>query len=591
MKDIYLGNKLSLIIITLWVLGFTESCALLVKSQINKRFPPVTSTEKKIQAICQNIKLCDTTKIYDAKLSIQKKLIDSILLKTLKEDTKQVRFTDSRIDSLSINFVKAKFDLQELILESNQTVNFNYKKLKDVSYFVSGATSPYYSNDTLFINPFFNSVQIQSIKFKGLGLLTRRKIIYRLINTLLKNHIDNINGKIKNYFLIINPLPEDEKNVSSLVHASDEVVIENDPVIKFQKLTPKVVFQIEKTSLQLLLAVNKQIEDGNFICPGLTGLTKKEKRKVLLDLFDELRARINIIESKNFDPGPANDNYYARVKVRNGFLADNINYGFADMDFRVKMRKEFAANVPNSTIYVPKPDLGCPSWWKCLAIPHYCALCNAAKLTLRLLPSQIRVGSFGGKLDGYGTIHCKLGTILVANDFSRVSISKDLSFSGNLNYDFNYLGDGIGGILLSCAVLQFRGSPAVTGIITNPNLVVNIEKLNTDSNCIAKIKFEPITYRIRLNPSPMIDVFTNIRNSLSCNMSLVAGGFALGRILGAAFNLEQPTKLMDAALTGRYDSDYAINSIDYPLVYKLKTKYGQLKLKSSWQSKSINCEF
>lgn len=574
------------------ILILNQGCALLVKNQINKKFPPVSSVEKKIQATCQNIKMTDTTKLYDALVSINKKLVDTIIVKTLKGDIKEIKFTDSRIDSLSIIDVADVFCLQELILKSDQIVNFNYKRLKNISYTVSAATSPYYSNDTIFINPFFNSVKIKSVKFKGLGFLTRRKIIYSLINGLINNHLDNINGKIKNYYFVINPVPEDEKKVSSLLTKNTgNISIEKDDTIKFEKKTPNIAFKIDSSSLQILLAVNKAIEDYNFICTETTGLSKKEKNELFCKLYDELRVKWGVIDEKHFDASSPDNNYFTRVKIRNGFLAENINYGFHDMDFRFSMNQDFAADVPRSGIYIPKPSINCPSWRRCLIIPQFCIACNAAKLVLRGLPSRIRVGSFGGNLDGRGSVSCKLGTINVNDNFLTITISKSLGFSGNLNYNFNYFGDGLGGIVLACPVLQFKGSPSVNGGITNPDLKVNIEKQNTDTNCIAKINFEPIKYQVQLNPPPIVETFLNIRNHLTCNMTLFATGFGLGRVVGALFHLEEPIRIMDATLSGKYNSEYQIKSISYPIIYNTKTKYGDIKLKSFWGHKSINASF
>jgi hypothetical protein len=63
---------------------------------------------------------------------------------------------------------------------------------------------------------------------------------------------------------------------------------------------------------------------------------------------------------------------------------------------------------------------------------------------------------------------------------------------------------------------------------------------------------------------------------------LVAIGFGLGVIVDNAFHLEEPKQIMNAALTGKYDSKYQIKLIDNPIIYDRKTKYVDVKLKSFW---------
>lgn len=592
MKRIHDYSTIYILLLFVPVFFLSQGCSLFIKGQINKKFPPVNPIEKKIHSVCQNIKMSDTTKLYDGEISVSKKLVETAIVKTLKEDIKEIKFTDARIDSLSIITVTDRFSLQELILESDQVANFNYKRLKKVSYSVSAATSPYYSNDTLFVNPFFNSLKIKSIKFGGLGFLTKRKIIYTLINNIIYSHLDNLNGKIKNYYFVINPVPEDKKMVSSLLKKkSENITIEKDAAIRFEKKTPNIAIKIDTGGIQILLAVNKSINDDNFKCPDINGLKKKEKNKLFSKLYDEFCIKWNVIDRNHFDASTPGSDYFTRIKIRNGFLADNINHGFRDMDFRFRMNKEFTADIARSGIYIPKPGLGCPSPLRCLIIPQYCIACNAAKIALRLLPSRIRVGSFGGGVNGSGSINCNLGTIKVNESFSTITISKTLGFSGKLNYDFSYFGDGLGGIVLACPVLQFKGNPVINGGILNPELRVNVEKKNTDTNCIVKVNFDPVTYAVQLNPPPIVETFQNIRNHLTCNMTLLAGGFALGMVIGNTFDLDEPVKIMNAALTGRYDSEYQINSIDYPIIFHTKTKYAEMKLKSFWGKKSVNAFF
>lgn len=569
------------------LLSMLSGCSAFIKSQINKKFPPVNSIEKKIESVCQNIRVSDTSKVYDASISVSEPVLDTILGKTLAGQTKVIKFKDSRIDSLTLLTASKELEKQTLTLQSNQIVHFNFKRLKYVRYMVSASTSPYFSLDTLFTNPYFNSVRIERIKYRGLGIFTKRKIIYSLINNLITEHLDNINGQVKNYFVVVKPLPGGNKKVSELLEKEEEIIVDKDATIEFPQLTANTAVRINEANLQLLLAVNKPVIDSYFVCTGTTGLTGREKKELFDRLFDTLTSRWNYINKKDFDPIPGEDSMLFAVKIRNGFLADNLNSAFNNLDFQFHSVQPFAMGVPRTDVHINRPDIGCPNWKWCLIHPAVCVACKLTQFLLGRLPAEIKVGSFAGNLDGDGTLGVNLKKLYVNSEFSSILISKQLGFSGNLNYDFNFLSNGIA-IILACPIVQFKGSPMIRGTIANPDLAVSIEKRNTDTNCHVRISFDPIRYRINLSPSPVVEAFTNIRNYLTCNMTLLATGFGLGHILGRAFKLENVISAMNALILGRYDADYQIKSISYPLIYTAKTRYVNFKLGSKWEKKSVN---
>lgn len=422
--------------------------------------------------------------------------------------------------------------------------------------------------------------------------MTKRKIIYAFLNKIIETHLENLNGQVPNYNIVINALPKDSFSISSLINTNQNIIVERDAQIIFEKQKPAFVFNINPNALNALLQFNKTI-NSNFNCPSTGEVSNNDKKTIFDKLNEQLNNQFNYIDNLHFDNPTWNNNTLLTVKIRNGYLSDNLNYAFGNLDFKFRTSNTFNENVPRKPVYIPRPSLSCPDWKWCLLNPAYCVACKSLKATLNALPSRIKAGSVGGNIEGSGSIIGNLKSIQFDESLSNVTINKDLDFRGNLNYDLSYNGfDGIG-FVLTCYNLQFKGNPSVRGSISNPSLNVSILKENIDDLCNVKLNIQPIKYQVILSPPPIVDIFTNIRNYLTCNagMTVLGVGFGLGTITGKMFDLGEVETILNALTTGKYDSELELKTITFPIEYYSKTRFGTYKLKTNWGNKSLNASF
>lgn len=568
-----------------------QSCSLFLKSQINKQYPPVTSTDKKINAICNTLKVIDTTAVVDAAISIKAKLIDTIVSKTLEEKTQKIVFDNGFVDSLKILQLKVQLDQQEILLQTKQQAFCNDKKLKSITYSVAAGSAPYVSKDTLYCNPYFQSVYIHKIKYKGwLGFLTRKKILYKSISKLINNHLDNLNGQVKNYYYVFQTLPKDSLSVASLIQGNNNLTIVKNAMIQNPTLQPTAWITINPNAINIALQGNQSSANTNFQCPDITKLCKKEKKAVLDTLFQLQQKRYQQVITNNLDAIP-NDSLIS-IQVRNGFIAETLNKALQNINFQFKVTNALETKVDPKAVYIPRPNLSCPSFssWRCWTNPAFCAACHSARTVIRNLPSRIKAGTIGGNLKGKAILNCNLKSIQFDNQMNTVAIEKDLTLNGNVDYDFTYNGFNGIGFVLGCYNLQFKGNPNITGTITNPILKAKIQKENLPQHCNLKLEIEPIKYKVQLSTPPIVDLFANIKNHLTCSAGLTVAGitFGLGNIAGRVFDLGEVENYINAVTEGKYDSELELKSISIPLKYETKTPIGKLQLHSSWGNKSIN---
>ncbi|NUY82185.1 hypothetical protein HUK80_14870 [Flavobacterium sp. MAH-1] len=569
-----------------------QSCGLFLKGSINRKFPPVITQDMKIAGACKNLNALDTTLNYDVSMQLRKQMLDSLVSELLKQNTRSIVFDQKELDSLVIKDASLAFGEQELLANTEQKLYLSHKRLKNVEYEVNAALIPYYSGDTLYLNPYFNSIKIKHIGFKGLGFLTRQKPLYKLLNNILSQHLANLNGTLKTYHVKLKPLPQDNIQVSTLISAGSGVSIETDATITFKGLKPQFSININPDGMRMLGLFNADPVNA-FECPSYQAMDLSEKKRVFMVLDKELKNRFESIDKRNFDTPEWEANSQMTVKIRNGFLSSNLNEALSNLNFRFSANKSFAQDIPRAGVYVPRPGLSCPSGWRCVINPGFCAACNVAKHALNVLPSRIKAGTIGGSANGSGSISCNLNNIVFDDTFSSVAIAQDMSFSGKLNYDLTYHGyEGIG-FLLSCPYLQFKGNPNFSGSIKNPELVADITKTNLADGCTLSIRPRPIQYQIQLSSSPVEDMFTNIRNHLTCGAGIRALGitFGLGSIVGNAFKLDDLAQIADAALFGKYDSELELHSMDLPIQYTVQTPYGNFPLIPHWGQKSINAGY
>lgn len=600
-------SSLPLLVITIAFSCF-QSCAPILKFSINKKYPPIDIVDKKIEAVCKSKETLEKIVKFDLEADVSQDLLNEISAAYLEKSNIFSATQMDELESIQILKCNVKMENQEIGIESTELFNLHNKYIRSVELEIFAATSPYFENDSLNLDPYFNRIKLKKIEFNKCIVFGNFKLLKNTLNSLLSDYLANINGQIKNYSIRIKPTPSGTKRMSEIVTSSMPIVIENDAEIDWKSYPINASILIDNFQLRAIASLSRKQMIDSLHCSPCVNCNKKQKQIFFEKKFLELKTLWENKSKENFDLVDTSRNYIT-VKTTTEFLANAFNETFEQFDFKYQYPVSFNAIVPNSKIKVGKPSIDCSCGHFCGGIGNVIArqacyfacyagslgrlsACLSARLALEAIyapfgGSELPIGEFGGSLDGSGAIHGTFFSLVAGDGFNSISINHNHSFSGSINYKFDFNGlAGIGGLV--CPHLFIHGNSEVRADIANP-LFSTVSKLNDESSiCKLAIVPQPTIINISLSESPALNIFTDFRNNLSCNLSLIGfGGFAWTLVSLIKNDQEAKNNIM-AALTGKYNYQYQIKAIDISMKYELKVENKQKELKSIWGEKSLN---
>lgn len=617
--------KITLTILTIAIsIGFV-SCSSIIKNAINKKYPPIPSLDKKLQSVCISDNSLDTTKKYHAEINISKELIDTVSHFELKKTNGLFVISQSIIDSIKLKTLNTILASQELSLSGSQNIYISSNKfIKSVDFNVSASVSPYYSNDTIYLNPFFNRIHINKVYFKKCSFLTKVRPLENFLNSALRNYIDNINGRIKNYYVVVNPLPEGGVKISDILSKQEDVTVVNDATLNWTAKNFNSTIFINAKSLNfLLIDKSEMLPQSNFVCEDFNNISNYAKHELFAKLFEKLKIKYNHIVGSSFDTTNNNENYLTRVRLSSEYLQTNLNYAFDNLDFRFQYPIGYKKDDIYSDITIRKPEFNCVCKGFCdrlitgnslgqrLAraacrvacvggggslnplVGTFFAACESGNA---LWPDNYTIGSVSGNVDAGGVLSGTLKKFTFSNSLSKITISKDLSAAGNLKYNLKFtslnhfsIGRLIFTMVTQCALLNLNGNPSVTGNVPE-DLNVDIAKEQILNKSNLKLTIRPFTANVVLTKSPGMEIVTEFRNRFTCGIAYSAIGVSLilAQILPKSIIPEKFANYFDAATIGKYNHLFKLKSFTLPLNYKTKSPIGNLSANTFWGTKSLN---
>jgi len=579
----------------------------------------VSIIDKKLNSVCESLNNLDTTKEYHAQLNVQTYLVDTISQFELAKTNGLFIPTQDFIDSIKINAFDAFSEPQTFSITSRQNIFISKNKwIRKIDFDVTASLSPYYSNDTIFFNPYFNKIYIHKIYFKKCAFLTRLKPIVAILNSVFKNYLDNLNGAVKNYNIYINPLPADGIAISKILAKNQDVLIEKDDTLFWKKKDFSSSILIDEKGINCML-IDKEDEpcQNNFICSDFESLCISAKEQLFKTLYSNFVRKFNYVSTNSFDTINDSKLYLTKVKLSSKYLERNLNYAFSNLDFKFKYPIGYKKDDIYSDITIHKPqfDCGCKGFCDRLVggwlprkacrlactgvgsitpvVGTFLAACETADL---LWPDNYTIGSVSGNVNATGIVDGRLKQISFSNSLSKVSISKDLSVFGNLNYNFRFsalnkfsIGRLFFAIASGCVQLDLNGTPSVTGNILD-DFEVSLVKQQDATNSSLQISIKPFTANVILSKSPGLEIVTNFSNYFTCGIVYKAVGISLvlGQIVPSSVIPDKFENYFNVATKGKYNHEFKIKSLTLPLDYQLISPIGPIKINTLWGDKSIN---
>ncbi|MBB6127179.1 hypothetical protein [Mucilaginibacter lappiensis] len=605
------------------------SCSTIIKNAVNKKYPPINTIDKKINSAYSTLNTLDTARYSDAIISVSKNLVDTIGTFELKKTNGRLLINNKIIDSLRIKEFKTLLAPQEITISSRQNIYLSNKHVKTVDFEVTASLSPYYSNDTLYFNPYFNRIHIQKIFFRKCAFLSRVKPIVSILNKVFDVYLENLNGQIKNYFVVIKPLPEGGQKISNVLAKNSDVLIDQDATVKWKSQNFNSSLVVDNRSFNLLLsekgAISQQKENN---IPNNTQLPNISKEELFKKLYDQLQRKNKYMLVKSFDLIDDSLSYLTRVIISNRFLQDNLNYSFNNLNFKFRYPLKFSGSIPNTDVDIKKPNINCDCDDYCnryirgngglrkmkfelckttcpispfptfpyVSVPFH--TCLTMRTILLAFENDITIGTISGNFLVNNTIYGNFKGIRFSDSLKSVEIDKDLSSKSLIKYNFKYetLNKISAGRLLllfssgGCAKFDVNDELSLDGNITPSKFTLKLTKKQLRDSSALKIDILPFTANLLFDHPPADAIATNYSNFITCPLVAALGKLTLdiGKITPGNFVPRKFKDAFTAATEGKYSHTFELNSLTIPLNFKIKSQaFGYINANSKWSNKSI----
>jgi len=261
-----------------------NSCALLLETKVNKKFPKVSPEARKVQNVVASsfaISQIDTACVGVNLPSVM--LIEALTKEIKAQRTSSIPDADSVV--LDTSTVNVSFSNQEIQVESDATVyisaNSPLKLLKSFKFHIKGFVSPYFVdaeqslNTTLHLNPNVEELKISKIKFRNFFLNALNPIVQYIVDDFSKRFIENINGLMPDLQAKLNMSLLLQTKYSELISSAPEIQVVNDASIVINKKLGNKAVLIQPSGLKMISDI-KDVPPTTIKARPVTGIAKTE---------------------------------------------------------------------------------------------------------------------------------------------------------------------------------------------------------------------------------------------------------------------------------------------------------------------------
>jgi hypothetical protein len=332
--------------------------------------------------------------------------------------------------------------------------------------------------------------------------------------------------------------------------------------------------------------------------------------------FSKLEEKFKYISKKSFDSIIPNKNYLFKISVSNNYFENLLNKSFSNLDFQFKYPLSFASRLNKTEITIKKPEFNCSCKHICSSMGEGRKICKIGCKVGKWLPGPVQsailackaadniwpanytitIGSVGGDFSSKGVVSGTLKEIKFTNSLENVSITKDINFNGNINYDFAFtsldkfsIERTLFFLASQCLRLGIKGNPEINGTIPE-NINASLVKAQNCNITSLKINIDPIEVPIKFNHPPALDVFNDFKNYFTCPVGIKVVGIFLpvAQILPSKLIPDKIENEFNAVTKGKYTHIIELKSFEIPLEFKHRLPFAELEGQTFWGKKSIN---
>ncbi|MBJ6119645.1 hypothetical protein JAO76_15655 [Pontibacter sp. BT310] len=573
-----------------------------LRTLINRKFPPLTTTDQQYAAIERSILELDSLKPH-----ISLHVDNEFIIKRVEQEIKKAAVGAGNEDVTLQSFEsKINFDKQGVFVNVDFFVRLPKYKA-DIKGVISGATAVSTELDSLYLRSALSAVDIKSIDFtKKPGLA--KKALAAAIAAILRNYIENINGQLLKKPTVIYAGYNQSYKFSPrelIKNPETEVIADTFTVTRHTK---RSAIRLRQDGISVLLEVSKEKPVAHPIPPTST---KPRKLDELAAIFNTYNAKFDTVWLDTFEA--IGDSTSISASISKAEIASILNESLSKP---IVLRQDFT--IPsfsfNERLEAKKNDIDCQQvrepfrypdfngascnwsceWWNqpCQASKALCianreaerviwqAARKAAQLAhetemlarisscdlLRNANNFLALGKFKGGVSGNGKAQVNLNAFSFNEDLSEMT----LNYSGDLNAkvksELVLQPLDLGHIFFCHSDFRNRENSDFKVRIPTSNYKIGITSIRKGDELNLIVKPDKIAYKASISPSPLHSLIQNRTFIPKCPIfgTIISAG-TVSAMAGNFLGMVTLAPEQELLLMGNASGEYTVDQIQVPI--------------------------
>lgn len=611
-----------------------------LRTLVNRKFPPLTTTDQQYAAIERSMLELDSLKPH-----ISLYVDNEFIIKRVQQEIKRAAVGAGNEDVTLQSFEsKINFDKQGVFV--NVDFSIRLPKFKaDIKGVIAGATAVSTELDSLYLRSALSAVDIKSIDFtKKPGLA--KKALAAAIAAILRNYIENINGQLlKKPTVIYAGYNQSYKfNPRELIKNPETEVIADTFTVS--RHTKRSAIRLREDGISVLLEVSKVMPVARPIPPTAT---KPRKPAELAAIFNAYNAKFDTAWLGNFEA--IGDSTSISASISKAEIANILN---ETLSRPIKLRQAFV--VPafsfNEILEAKKNDINCQELRTPFRYPAFngddcdqdcmrrvtigiCPVCRrervedpicagirracklrvegerivwqAARRTaqlaheaemlarisscdvLRNANNFMALGRFRGNVSGNGKAQVNLNAFSFNADLSEMTLNYSGDVNAKVESELKLQPLDLGYVFLCHSNFINRETSDFKVSIPTSSYKVGITSIRKDGDLNLIIKPNKVAYKASISPSPLHSLIQNRTFIPSCPIfGTIISAVTVGAMAGNFLGMVTLAPEQELLLMGNTNGEYTIDQIQVPIKpIDFKVDEEVLRSKVYMNSKSI----
>lgn len=625
-----------------------SSCNVIFKNYINNKYPPVSSLEKSAASTQSELQALQSIPKVGIGMQVNSGLLDT-LIKTFFL-TKLLQNSSLGIKGVgNVEFISPPvFSLgrQEIIVNTTLRLSdIQNKYLKEVEFDLNGRVSPSVSGDSILLAPSFGQIHIDHLKLRKWIILSG--LAKRVVNSLMKSYMDNVNGALKDFALQVRYPAIPEEPLSKLLGTDDNLKVITDDTFRLRprKLNPVILVDTGHIGILADVVVNNNSPSPvPASSPIRQPFSSLETASITPEQFDKLFHSFDSLFVRNWnlylDTLVIKNPLQGQVCLAYNTLSDMMNELWAKSDFKLSYKLNYGVDFPWEHIKlaeISQPDCGaipfefhpidcstvlsdCGSchWYDVICHARWlaCQGANTVKYAACQTANAVKLAEASAEwVAQKGLCYTEVAAIFIVNNLvlsvgylkgsagvdgnvtgqllhaipggiESLGLTANIQATGKANATLIFVPTGLVGFI-ACSL------PAVVSVsnqdvgVNTPSFTINAitEKINQADKCILRVHTGNLSIPIQLG-QPLISIILRQPGLvLTCSV-----GTFFGTLVASALDLthnQHFKNYLDALFRGNYNWAFH-KDLDVPLpAIPITSGATKLMLTPTWGKNSI----